>query len=122
MKGFKKQYINKRNLVFFLIVLIIEVGIARYVRNSLIRGYGGDILVVPLIYNFIRIFSHGDRNKTICFVVSFAIFVEILQFYKIVEVIGIESRFLRIAIGNTFDFKDVICYLIGGLLVYLFNF
>ncbi len=46
--------INKRYLSAFFILLTIEVFIALFVHDNFIRPYIGDVLVVIVIYTFIR--------------------------------------------------------------------
>lgn len=48
--------LNMKYLCAFIIVFIIEVLIALFINDKFIRPYVGDILVVVLIYCFIRSF------------------------------------------------------------------
>ena len=50
----KKQTINKRILygIATIILLVVEVLIALFVHDSIIRPYLGDVLVVVVIYTF----------------------------------------------------------------------
>lgn len=43
-------------IISFLVIFCIEVFIALYIRDSFIRPYMGDALVVVLVYSFVRIF------------------------------------------------------------------
>ena len=43
-------------IISFLMIFCIEVLIALYVRDSFVRPYMGDALVVVLVYSFVRIF------------------------------------------------------------------
>ena len=66
-------------LIMTLILLVVEVLIALYVHDDFIRPYIGDVLVVIVIYTFIRVFiPDGFRILPICIFV-FAIIVEVLQ-------------------------------------------
>lgn len=106
--------ITVKNCSYFCFVFFIELYIGIFVKDKFIRPYIGDILVIPLIYSFINIFFNNNSKKTIIGVVLFAIFTEILQFFNIVKILGINNKILKIAIGSTFDIKDIICYIIGG--------
>ena len=45
----------------------------------------------------------------------FAVCVEILQYFRIVEVLGVENNaFLRTLIGTSFAWEDILCYAAGG--------
>lgn len=46
--------LNLKCLIVFFILLIVEIIIGVFVRDAIIRPYVGDILVVILMYAFIR--------------------------------------------------------------------
>lgn len=107
------------NCILFISIFLIELYTGIYVRDKYIRPYLGDILVIPLIYTFLNIFIKNNYKKLIFRVVIFATFMEILQYFKLVELLGIKNRILRIVIGTTYDLSDILCYIIGGVLTYL---
>ena len=41
-------------IISFLVIFCIEVLIALYVRDNFVRPYIGDVLVVVLVYSFVR--------------------------------------------------------------------
>lgn len=114
---------RKKRIVYgatFLILLIVEVLIALYVHDTFIRPYIGDILVVAVIYSFIRFFIPNRVKFMPLYVFVFAAFVEVLQYFKLVNVLGLEGNtFARIIIGSTFDIKDIICYGIGAIVIFI---
>lgn len=57
--------------------------------------------------------------KTAVFVLAFAYFVELLQFYKLAEKFNIQSEILLTLIGSVFDFYDLVAYSLGFLLILL---
>lgn len=100
------------------ILLITEVLIALYVHDSFIRPYIGDVLVVIVIYTFIRIFIPERYRLLPLWVFLFAVGVEMLQFVHIVELLGLkDNRFFSLLVGSVFDIKDIICYAAGCLLL-----
>lgn len=101
-----------------ILLLIVEVFIALYVHDDFIRPYIGDVLVVIVIYTFIRIwFPKGIRLLPL-YVFLFATGVEVLQYFKLVERLGLENNtFMRIVLGSVFDVKDIICYGVGCILL-----
>ena len=112
---------NKR--IFFialtLLLFIIEVLIAVFVNDKIIRPYVGDILVTMLIYCFVRIFVPNGIKGLSLYVFIFSCFVELLQYFNFVEIIGLSDNTLaRIVIGTSFSWIDIICYGIGCLLCY----
>ena len=99
-----------------VIFLIIEILIALFVHDRFIRPYVGDMLVVVVIYTFLRIWIPDKVKRLPLYVFLFAAGVEVLQYFEIVKILGVEDNtFLRILIGSTFDIKDIVCYGVGCL-------
>lgn len=116
----KKIYINKKYVIYFLLTLLIEIFIALFVHDKFVRPYIGDVLVVVLIYLFIKIFLKEPIKLLPLYIFIFSVVVEILQYFNIVDVLGLsDNRFLSTLIGTTFDMKDIICYLIGCVILFV---
>ncbi|ADZ83675.1 ribosomal maturation YjgA family protein [Cellulosilyticum lentocellum] len=116
----KKQRI--KYLIAFTILLCIEILIAICVHDTFIRPYVGDLLVVVVLYCIVRVII-PDKYRLIPFwIFVFAAFIECLQYMKWVERFGIENNaFLRILMGATFDWKDIVCYGIGCILLGIYE-
>lgn len=115
-------YSRIKYLLAFIIFFITEVLIAVYVHDDFIRPYVGDILVVVLLYCFIKIFVPYKGKLMPLYIFIFSAFVEILQYFKLVEVLGLQdNRFARIVIGSVFDWKDILCYGVGCILLYWYE-
>lgn len=71
-----------------VILLLTEVLIALYVHDAFVRPYIGDVLVVIVIYTFIRIFVPERCKLLPLYVFIFAALVEFSQMFHIVEVLG----------------------------------
>ena len=113
-----------RYLFIFVLLLLTEILIGTFLKGGFIRAYGGDILVLPLLYAFLRILFPRSENFTVR-VLPFGLFifgvlVEALQGAHIADRLHITSRVIRIIIGSTFDFLDIACYFAGMLLIYGF--
>ena len=116
----KKKRINYA--IAFVILLLVEVIIALYVRDSFVRPYMGDLLVVIVLYTGIRIFIPDGYRLLPLYIFIFATLVEYLQYFKIVELIGAQNNvFLRILLGSVFDVKDIMCYGIGCVLLGIYQ-
>ena len=118
----KKQTktIDKRILYALttIILLVIEVLIALFVHDSIIRPYVGDVLVVVVIYKFVRIFVPERVVFLPLYIFVFSVGVELLQLVNIVDKLGLsDNRFFSVLIGTVFDIKDVICYAVGCLIL-----
>ena len=104
-------------LILFSIILISECLIAIFLKQGFIRENVGDILVVPCIYTLLRIVFPQKIKYLALYVLIFAIVVEILQLLNITTILSNNNRTLNIALGGTFDIKDIICYIIGFILI-----
>ncbi len=106
----------------FILLLAIEVFIALYVRDSFIRPYLGDTIVVWLIYAFILSFIAWPKSKVALGVLLFAFLVEGLQAMHFIEIIGLQDNALaRVVIGTFFAWEDIWAYIGGYLVILLFN-
>ena len=102
------------------ILFLTEVVIALFVKDTLIRPFVGDVLVVVLIYCFLRIFLQIDYRKVVVAVLLFAFTIEILQYFDYVKLLGLENnRILSVAMGRTFERLDFVAYFAGFLLIVL---
>ncbi|WP_258031444.1 DUF2809 domain-containing protein [Campylobacter concisus] len=120
----KSRFSQKRRVVWSLIGIIIlamEIYIAIFIKGGFVRHYIGDVLATAMLYAFGRaIFRVAPINLAICvFVIS--LFIEAAQYLKILEILDVKSSILRIIFGGTFDLTDIICYLAGCILAYLFE-
>ena len=104
------------------LIFIIEVLIALFAQDKFIRPYVGDMLVVVLIYTFLRIIFLESLRLLPLYVFLFAAGVETLQGIRIVELLGLQdNRFFSVLIGTTFDWKDLVCYGVGCVLLGLWE-
>lgn len=111
----------KKRLIYgvaTLVIFLVEFLIARYVHDSFIRPYVGDVLVVILLYTFVRIFVPEKWPFLPLFIFIFAVGAELLQLINIVELLGLGSnRYLKIIMGSVFDISDIVCYGAGCVLM-----
>ena len=110
-----------RNYLFLTIFFfLIEVVIALFITDTVIRPFVGDVLVVILIYCFLRIFLNVNYRKAALGVLIFACLIEILQYFDYVKLLGLENnRVLSVAMGRTFEWLDFVAYFVGFLLIIL---
>ncbi len=104
-------------LKYFLLALVLfatEIVIALFVRDAFIRPYVGDFLVVILLYCFVRAFFKVSVMQAALGVLAFAFLIETLQYFNIVNVLGLQhSRVARIVIGTAFSWEDMVAYALG---------
>lgn len=110
---FKKQY-----FILAVLLFIIEVLIALFVHDTIIRPYIGDLLVVILIYCFLKSFLNISVLTAAVSVLSFSFVVEMMQYFKIVEVLGLQNnKVAKIIIGTSFAWIDLLVYVLGIAIV-----
>jgi hypothetical protein len=113
--------INYKNLSIFVILLIIEIAIALFIHDKIIRPFIGDVLVVGLIYFFVKSFVNKGRFL-IVYVFLFACFIEFTQYLNIISFLHLENiKLAKIILGSTFDLSDIFCYFIGAVLIYIYE-
>lgn len=96
------------------LLLTVEVLIALFVHDNFIRPYVGDVLVVIVIYTFVRVFVPKGFRLLPLWIFLFAAGVECLQYFHLVELLGVQDNvFLRVLLGSVFDVKDIVCYACG---------
>jgi hypothetical protein len=109
---------NKRYFILTILLFVIEVLIALYIKDRIIRPYVGDILVVMLIYCFVRSFVNGPVLPLALSVLLFAFTIEFLQYIRIVDKLGLQkSKVASTVIGTSFSWIDVVCYAIGVVVI-----
>ena len=106
--------LNPNYLKLTILLFTTEVLIALYVHDNIIRPYIGDLLVVILIYCFVKSFFDIPVLKTAFGVLIFSYTIEILQYLKLVELLGLQhSKAANIIMGNSFEWIDLLAYTSG---------
>ena len=109
---------NKKYFALTILLFAIEVLIALFIHDNFIRPYLGDVLVVVLIYCFIKSFLKLQVLLVAVFVLAFSFSIELLQYLNIVEKLGLEnSKLARTVIGTSFAWIDLITYVVGIFIV-----
>lgn len=113
-----KMTFNRTYFILTIFLFIAEVLIALFVHDGFFRPYFGDVLVVILIYCFIKSFFDFAVWKIALFVALFSICIETLQYFNFISKIGLEdSNLAKAVLGHSFSWWDILCYLIGILVV-----
>lgn len=118
----RKRKLRSRYSVLFLVLLVVEVLIALFVHDSFVRPYLGDVLVVIALYFLVRIFIPVKYKLMPLYIFIFSAAVEFSQYFNILKLLGLEhNTFMRIVMGSMFDFKDILCYAAGCLLLAVYE-
>jgi SanA protein len=114
---------NKIYFLLFIIFLFLEIAIAAFLKTGFIRYTFGDYLVVILLYCFIKSFFSikPTRAATIALLIAYG--VETLQFFNLLQLLGLESNTLaKLILGSTFHFEDIIAYTLGIFTILLIEY
>ena len=113
----------RNRLTYFLIfiaLVIVEVLIAIYVHDSFVRPYLGDVIVIGVIYCFIKILIPKRVLLISLYIFIFALSIEVFQYFDYVNLLGLgEIKFFRILLGTSFSFIDIICYAVGAVICFI---
>lgn len=112
--------LKRKRLVYLslsIIIFLIELFIALFVRDRFIRPYFGDVLVVILVYCAVRVIFPEKPKLLPIYVFIFAVLVEVSQYLDLAELLG-GGVILSTIIGTSFSWLDILCYFVGTLLIY----
>ena len=99
-------------------ILAFEIFIAIYAKDGFIRYYLGDVLAAAMLYAFGRAAFRLPPKILALAVFTLSLVIEIAQYFKVLEILGVQNYALWIIFGGTFDWTDIICYVIGCVLAY----
>lgn len=114
---------SSKYLLLTILIFLVEVLIATVLKdNFFIRAYLGDVIVVMLLYTFVKSFLIIDETKLILGILVFSCLIEFAQYFKIADKLGFQpGSLMYIVIGNSFSWIDILCYGVGCLILYIFT-
>ncbi len=117
---------NRNYFILTILLFSTEVFIALFIRDKFIRPYFDDVLVVILIYCFIKSFLDLPVWKVALFVTILSFCIETLQYLNFIDKIGLgKSEIAKAFLGNSFSWWDILCYIVGIVVIifveYLFR-
>lgn len=114
---------NGYYLLLTIILFLVEVFIAMYVHDNIVRPYIGDVLVVILLYCFVKSFLPARVLTTAIAVLLFAYFIEACQYFRVIYMLGLGRYPLaRVVFGIGFDWTDILAYTVGAIIVLLVEY
>ena len=109
-------------LSLFLLLFMTELLIAVLIHDEFVRPYLGDVLVVLVIYCLVRIFEPIRWRLLPSFIFLFSAVVEFSQYFDLAQLFGLASyKILRIILGSVFDWKDIVCYAVGCIILGMYE-
>jgi hypothetical protein len=107
-----------RYFLISLLLLGVEVFIAAYMHDSVIRPYGGDFLVVILLYCLVRSFFDLQVLPVAVGVLLFSYLMEAGQYFGLADRLGFKGpSWVRVILGSYFTWTDILVYTLGILSV-----
>lgn len=111
--------------VYWLIGLglfLTEVLIALFVKDAIIRPYGGDFLAVIMLYFFGRAVVKWSPLIVAIVALGIAFLIEIAQYLNMLAWLGLEDNTLaRVVLGSSFEWGDMLAYTLGAIAAYLLD-
>ena len=97
----------------FLWLLMTEIIIGIY-GLGIVRSYGGDVLVIPLLYCLVRMVTKICPRTLPLWLWGAGLFTELLQLCNLAERLGFpEGSLPAVLLGTRADWMDVLCYGVG---------
>lgn len=103
-----------------LVLFLIEVAIALWVRDQWLRPIGGDVLAVMLVYCGLRAVTRLSVVPAAILAVAVGFAVEAGQALNMVDRLGLGGNpVARTVLGTSFAWEDLAAYVSGGMIVLL---
>lgn len=100
-------------------LFLVEVLIALFVKDAIIRPYGGDFLAVIMLYFFGRALTKWSPLIVAIAALGIAFLIEIGQYLNMLAWLGLEDNTLaRVVLGSSFEWGDMLAYTLGALAAY----
>ncbi|MBT8256609.1 MAG: DUF2809 domain-containing protein, partial [Bacteroidia bacterium] len=96
-----------------------EITIAVFVFHPFVRGFIGDVLVIPLLYSLVRIITKLSVKRSVLLVLIVAFGIEFLQLFSLADQFGITNKVVQVVLGNTFDLLDLVAYCLGAAIIFV---
>lgn len=104
--------------VLSLLLFFTEILIAAFVHDRIIRPYGGDFLVVILLYCMVSSLVKFEKHTIATGVLIFSYLIELMQYFHVAALLGMEkSGIAMIIVGSSYSWTDMLAYTFGFLFV-----
>ncbi len=107
-----------RYFLLAVFLFLVEILIAVFLHDGIVRAYVGDFLVVILLHCFVRSFAKLSVLETAIGVLLLSYIIETLQYFNLLALLHWEgSTIANVILGNRFEWIDLIAYTLGIALV-----
>jgi hypothetical protein len=116
--GLKRRSSSRIPYVIAAVVLfVVEVLIALFVRDAFIRPYVGDVLAVALVHAVLRAATPLSRVGAAATALGIAAVIEVAQALNLLGALGLGGNALaRTVLGGSFDWLDMVAYAAGAVI------
>lgn len=99
-------------------LLLMEVYIALFVHDAIIRPYVSDFLATLLLYYLIRSVVSISAGRAVAGVLLVSYTIEALQYFGLLVRLGWQhSRVARLLLGSHFEWSDMLAYTLAVVVV-----
>ncbi|WP_397363449.1 DUF2809 domain-containing protein [Olleya sp. R77988] len=114
--------INKLYIIVTLLLLVIEIVIALFLKEGFIRFTVGDFLASILVYTFFRSFLKLKLLNIALLALAISFSIEFLQFFNLLDMLGLrENRVIATILGSHFSISDLIAYALGIITIFIID-
>ncbi len=118
-----KLSFNTYYFVAFIILLLTEILIAKFLTTGFIRHTVGDFLVVILMYCFFKSVLTAKPLHVALGLLAFSFLIEFLQLFQFLKLLNLEhNRMATLILGSTFHVSDLVAYTLGILFILMIEF
>lgn len=115
--------LNKTYLTLCIILLCIEIVIAKFLTQGFIRYTFGDFLVVMLLYCFFKSFVNTKPIYVAIGVLIISYIIEFLQYFRLLDLLNLQNNTLaKLILGSTFQVSDLVAYTLGIITVLIIEY
>ena len=114
---------NKAYALLFIVLLTVEILIAKFLKSGFIRYTFGDYLAVICLYCFFKSIIDSPALKMSILVLIISYVIEFLQLANFLSLLNIENNeLLRVVLGSTFNTSDLLAYTLGIITVLIIEY
>jgi hypothetical protein len=101
-------------------LLALELGIARFVHDGLVRSYAGDMLATILVYCLLKTWWRTPAGVAVGVALLISYALEVGQALHLLAWLAWQHvRVARLLLGSQFAWGDLLAYTLGAALVVL---
>ncbi len=101
-----------------LVIFLLELAIALFVRDDFVRPYVGDVLAIGLVYCALRAVTPLRLGSALVLTLAIALVIELAQAANLLGALNLSDNALaRTVLGGSFDWFDLLAYGAGAVVI-----